>query len=214
VPRDATETRDRLLRAAERLFATHGIFEVTVREIVAQAGQRNVSALTYHFGGREEVLRAILVRHGDALDEERGRLSARLGPDPSARDLLGVLLVPYGSRLATPEGRDYVRIVAQLGERFPVWDSDDAVNPPNLRRILRELQRRPASLPAPVRRERLVGVIQLMTAAIAQRAALIENGGTPELDEPAFLANLADMLVGVLEAARGAPLPPVPTVPG
>ena len=37
MPRDATETRARLLLEAERLFATRGYHQTTTREITAQA---------------------------------------------------------------------------------------------------------------------------------------------------------------------------------
>ena len=55
MPRDGSDTRDRLLRAAEYLFARSGI-DVPIREIHERAGQRNASALHYHFGGRPAVL--------------------------------------------------------------------------------------------------------------------------------------------------------------
>ena len=40
----------------------------------------------------------------------------------------------------------------------------------------------------------------LMTVAMAERARAMESRHTPELDEPTFVANLTDVLVGVLEA--------------
>jgi hypothetical protein len=43
-----------------------------------------------------------------------------------------------------------------------------------------------------------------MTAAIAERARRIEAGHALDVDEATFLANLADMLVGVLEAPTAA----------
>ena len=60
MPRDASETRERLLREAERLFASRGVHQATSREITEAAGQRNVSALTYHFGSRPSLLGAVL----------------------------------------------------------------------------------------------------------------------------------------------------------
>ena len=50
--RDATATREKLLRAAEYLFARQGL-DVPIRDIHARAEQRNASAIQYHFGGRE-----------------------------------------------------------------------------------------------------------------------------------------------------------------
>ena len=56
MPRDASDTRARLLAEAERLFAIRGVHETTTREITEAAGQRNVSAVTYHFGSRDALL--------------------------------------------------------------------------------------------------------------------------------------------------------------
>jgi AcrR family transcriptional regulator len=203
MPRDATATKERLLREAERLFATRGVFRVKVADIVEAAGQRNVSALSYHFGGRQDVLTAILLRHGTPLDEERGRLVAQLGEGPSTRDLVGALLVPYGSKLSTPEGRSYLRIVAQLTADFQVWDAGGELSPPHLRRILGALGERPAQVAPAVRRQRVVEAIMLMTSSIADRARTLDQGATPDLDHDTYLANLADMIVGGLEADSG-----------
>jgi AcrR family transcriptional regulator len=205
VPRDATETRERLLAEARRLFATQGVFQTTSREIVEAAGQRNVSALTYHFGSREGVLRAILLGFDEVLDAERGKLLARIGDDAPTRELVAALLVPYARPLGTVEGREYLRIVAQLTERFPEW-RDATLTGPYLRRILGILERRPSELRAAIRRERVVSAITLMTAAMAERARLVAERRHGRLDDTTFLANLADMIVGVLEAPPGSPL--------
>jgi len=108
-----------LLAEARRLFATQGVFQTTSREIVEAAGQRNVSALTYHFGSREGVLRAILLGFDEVLDAERGQLLAGIGEGASTRQLVAALLVPYARPLATVEGREYLRIVAQLTSASP-----------------------------------------------------------------------------------------------
>ena len=205
MPRDATATRERLLREAERLFATRGVYQVTAREIHEAAGQRNASALTYHFGSREGVLTQILLRHGNPMDVERGRLLAELGERADTRSLLGTLLVPYSHPLASASGRDYLRIVAQLTDMFPDWHEEGELRPPNLRRILTVLEERPPEVPVAIRRERVVGAIMLMTSAMAERARLMEGRRKLELDEPTFLGNLADMITGVLEAPMGPP---------
>jgi AcrR family transcriptional regulator len=45
-------TRDRLLLAAEQLFATRGIDAVSLAEITKAAGSHNTGAVHHHFGGR------------------------------------------------------------------------------------------------------------------------------------------------------------------
>jgi AcrR family transcriptional regulator len=205
VPRDATETREALLGAAERLFAERGVFRTTTKDIVTAAGQGNNSALTYHFGSRDGLLLAILHRHDEVIDEERGRLLDEVGEAASTRDLAGVLLRPYARPLADRSGRDFLRIVAQLSDLFPAWQSAEFEGP-HLRRVLNLLLARPRGLPRPVREERIIALISLLSAAMADRAARIEKGRENAVDEPTFLANLADMIVGLLEAPLGAPL--------
>lgn len=201
MPRDATATRERLLREAERLFAREGLYRVTTREITQAAGQRNVSALNYHFGSRDGVVDVILTRHGDRIDEDRGKRLTRIGPDASTRELVAALVIPYSTSLETEEGRDYLRIVAQMTDAFGAWrDARPGVGP-WLQEILELIEARPPSLPLAFRQERVVGMIMLMTAAMADRARLIEERTPLPLGREEFLANLTDMLVGILEAA-------------
>jgi AcrR family transcriptional regulator len=206
VPRDSTATKERLRREAERLFARRGLYRVTLREITDAAEQRNVSAVSYHFGSREGLLAAILARHGDPTDAARGELRARLADPAPTRDLVASLVVPYTANLATPDGRDYVRIVAQLAEGFLDWRRPAAGTGPHLRAILGELEERGPALPAEVRRERVIELIMLMTSATAQRARLVESRRPVELADDGFVTNLADVLVGVLEAPALGPL--------
>jgi AcrR family transcriptional regulator len=204
VPRDATETRSRLLDEAERLFATKGVHQTTAREIMEAANQRNASALTYHFGSRTGILVEILRRHGDPLDEERGLLAPDHIEEAGTRELVAALLLPYGGCLRTPDGRNYVRIVAQLSEMFTSWREGDVIAK-NLDRILDELETR---VPAdePVCRQRIVSAISLMTSVIGERARQIDHGLLVELDDASFLSDLADVIVAMLEAPVGPPL--------
>ncbi len=71
---EPTSTRDRLLDAAARLFAERGIDNVSLAEIVRAADQRNASAVHYHFGSRDEVLRALLARHVPDIADRRHQL--------------------------------------------------------------------------------------------------------------------------------------------
>jgi len=83
--RDGTETRARLLAEAESQFAEVGIWQAAMGDIVRAAGQRNASALTYHFGSREGVLDAILAEHGNPIDAHRGEMLSMVHHDPDAR---------------------------------------------------------------------------------------------------------------------------------
>lgn len=71
---ETLHTRTRLILAAERLFGERGIDAVPLRDVVVAAGQRNASALNYHIGGREELVRAILDFRRSAVDARRFEL--------------------------------------------------------------------------------------------------------------------------------------------
>src|SRR5580704_7358348 len=77
------ETSERLIAAAERLFAEHGYSGVSVRMIAAAAGV-NWSLLGYYFRGKEGLLSEVYRRHCDALNGERLRLleTARADSQP------------------------------------------------------------------------------------------------------------------------------------
>ena len=204
MPRDATDTRLRLVEAAEHLFARRGLHQATTREILGAAGQRNVSALTYHFGTREQLLWAILERHNNGLEAgRRAWLSEPVEAMPT-RELVAALVVPYTACLDTGSGRDYLRIVAQLTEVFPMWRSGP-VTAPVLNAVLEVVESRAAG-PAPSKRQRVVGMMMLMTTACAERARALEDGDRVESGPDAFVTGLVDMIVALLEAPVGAPV--------
>ena len=74
---DAQTTTEKLLDAAARLFVERGIDNVSIAEIVREAGQRNASAVHYHFGNRNGVFQALLGRHVPAIAERRLELLER-----------------------------------------------------------------------------------------------------------------------------------------
>src|SRR5262245_60154769 len=48
-------TRERILEAAEEVFADKGFNQATVREILKRAGVSNIAAINYHFGDKERL---------------------------------------------------------------------------------------------------------------------------------------------------------------
>ena len=199
MPRDATETRSRLIAEAERLFAEQGIWRVRVQDIVAAAGQKNSSALSYHFGSRSGVLDAILREHGEPIDQDRGEVWAALDDDQTPA-LIEALIQPLTRRLFTASGRCYLRIVAQLSAEFSRWDFDPTHVPANLNAILRLLRDRAPVADKAQQDERVLGMIQLMTASLAERARRIEAGDPLATPSAVYANNLVDMLTGIIEA--------------
>ena len=69
----AADTPDKLIAAAERLFAERGYTNVSVRAIAAAAGV-NWSLVGYYFRGKEGLLSEVYRRHCRSLNAERLKL--------------------------------------------------------------------------------------------------------------------------------------------
>jgi TetR/AcrR family transcriptional regulator, regulator of cefoperazone and chloramphenicol sensitivity len=68
--RPSDVTRQRILGAAERLFAAHGYDGTSIRAIVARA-HVNQAAINYHFGGKDGLYREVLRDAFRALTEHQ-----------------------------------------------------------------------------------------------------------------------------------------------
>jgi AcrR family transcriptional regulator len=113
--RIAAGTIDELLQTAERLFARDGVENVALTQIVAQAGQKNRSALHYHFGSRAGVLTAVLNRRLVAINERREAMMTALPRSPTVADVLRAEIAPLAQViLEEPWGPDHLGIVAQV----------------------------------------------------------------------------------------------------
>lgn len=66
----ASQTRERILNAAERLFAEHGLEGVSTRDITTAAGA-NVGAINYYFGSKAGLVFAVFDRRLTPITEER-----------------------------------------------------------------------------------------------------------------------------------------------
>jgi AcrR family transcriptional regulator len=66
----ASETRSRILDAAQALFAVNGFEATSTRAITTTAGV-NLAAVNYHFGSKDELVQAVLARHLRPLNAQR-----------------------------------------------------------------------------------------------------------------------------------------------
>lgn len=85
------------MRAAEQLVAEKGIENVTARAITNLAGQKNESALQYHFGNFKGLLQAIVEQRDAQVEARRRRLLDELlsqRSNPSLRDICLLMIGP------------------------------------------------------------------------------------------------------------------------
>jgi len=93
----APDTRERIFRAAERLFAERGFDGVSVRDIV-QAADVNLAAVSYYFGSKSELWLQVFRTRAKELNRERLALlrdaEARNSGDPALAEILRALMGP------------------------------------------------------------------------------------------------------------------------
>ena len=204
MPPDPTATRDKLLDAAAALFAERGVANVSLAEIVRAADQRNRSALHYHFGGRDQVVEAILARHVPALRERRLALlaTAQAAPPDDVRWGAAALVrpVPVGAHGGWGE-RAYLQRGAvgagQLDRTTPEMRHQFRQTAgPEVMALLAER----CAVPEDVWRARALIGNAFVGRAAADWARALDRGGRDALPEDRWVGNLVDMFVAMMTA--------------
>ncbi|WP_435058864.1 TetR/AcrR family transcriptional regulator [Streptomyces sp. bgisy060] len=198
------ETREKLIRAAEELFAAHGVDGAQLRDVVALAGQANPSAVQYHFGSRAGLLDAVMAGRQARTEQVLARLLPPAGGE--LEELVGALVTAEASELRTDRGRRCLRISAQLSHesgirtRTPHPTLAGTAYWHLIERIADRLAE--GGLPEPLLLERLDLALTVVGAAMADRARQYLDGVEPIIDEGLFLADLVGTTTALLRAAR------------
>ena len=70
-------TKERILSAAEVLFARHGFDGASLRQLTAAAGV-NLAAVNYHFGSKDRLVEEVFRRRLDELNSRRLKALSRI----------------------------------------------------------------------------------------------------------------------------------------
>nr|WP_062331832.1 TetR/AcrR family transcriptional regulator [Herbidospora sakaeratensis] len=188
--------RLKLTLAAEELFAERGIDAVSLREVNAAAGQRNASALQYHFGDREGLLRAVLARHHPSVETARHALLDAFDAAPPAeplRPLAAAFVRPLAACLAEPGGRRYLRLLDQVVRRASPGALRASTQEPTSVNRWRETVGPLLPEIAVTRLHRRFTAIRVTYTELARRAETGEGR-----DERLFTSHLIDVVASVL----------------
>jgi len=115
------DTRERLLDAAEKLFAQNGYSDVSTRQIADEASA-NSAAVHYHFGSKEALLDAVFRRRLDPLNRMRiDRIETCIRQTGSPPDVEDVLRAFLEGPLTVPEtdGERHFRLLAGRASNDP-----------------------------------------------------------------------------------------------
>ena len=210
MPPDASKTKAKLLDSAARAFARDGVFNASLIDITRQAGQRNRTALSYHFGSRDGILCAVIDRHALFLARREGELLDDARRATGLEPVVEALVRP-AAELADSgwRGRCCLLIIAELTGEDRTQYSDElqeVLARTGGNEVFALLVERTGVLTDALRTERFSLMVMFILRAIADRARLLERRtrhGRPQLDHEPFVRNL----VAMAAAAMAAPAP-------
>ena len=195
-------TRAALLRAAERLFAELGIGPTSTRAILREAGQRNESALQYHFGGREGLIDALYAERGAQVGDERERMLRELDASGDVQDVRRLcavaVLPPVRIVRRDPDFALFLKVAGQVAflPSDALQDSATRFSGASVAEVGSRIR---VQLPIPkALADRRIDLMHRMAVlALSQRA--LSGGSFEGPDADLFFETLVDAMGAVLE---------------
>ncbi|MFF9351872.1 TetR/AcrR family transcriptional regulator [Streptomyces sp. NPDC014734] len=192
------------MTAAERLFAEQGLVAVSNRQISEAAGLGNNTAVSYHFGSKSGLVRAIMRDHADATEHIREHHLARCADSADIRDWVGCLVRPSCEHLAdlgVPSWHGRFAVQAMADPVLRATAIDEALERPPLRRTLEGLAAHLTAVPLTVRAERADMARHLILQTCAERERALADGiGARHASWTRTADTLTDAVVGLFLA--------------
>ncbi len=199
-------TKNSIMRAAEKLVAQVGVENISIKEIVNAAGQKNESALQYHFKNLTGLLDAVHAERSEQVQAKRAASLAVLlekSSEPSLRQLCMLMVEPtfqlarahlefrryikaFGHELAISDASP-LKIVSTKGGGGESGQQTGLL----LRKVLPHLKEENY-------RRRMEAAIMLCSASMYHQAR--QKNAFRGHQSDLFLQNLIDALVGLLSA--------------
>ncbi|RLK46817.1 TetR family transcriptional regulator [Alkalispirillum mobile] len=208
---EATDTKERILDTAERLFAERGLGQTSLRQITSQA-EVNLAAVNYHFGSKEGLIKAVLARRLEPLNRERIRRLDRLerSGDLTLEGLIEAFIGPPlelsrdgagGGRFVRLMGRTYTEHANFLHDHMRQANEGLVSRfKPAFREVLPELPKGELYW----RLHFMVGVMSYVMAGNDMMQVLAASRGANPDDPQEIIRRMVPFLAGGLQA----PLPP------
>jgi AcrR family transcriptional regulator len=113
-----TDTKSRILDAAEALFVSGGFESMSMRQITTAANV-NLAAVNYHFGSKDALIHAVLARQLDQLNAQRVAMlewfENKLGTELTCEHVLVAMFLPAVRifRSGTPQAERYLHFLGR-----------------------------------------------------------------------------------------------------
>src|SRR5260221_3140465 len=88
-----SDTKTRILDAAERLFGLKGFDATSLRDITTEA-QVNLAAVNYHFQSKDSLIDSVIERRVLPVNQRRLEMLEAAGPSPSVERILEAFMLP------------------------------------------------------------------------------------------------------------------------
>ncbi|MDH3999237.1 MAG: TetR family transcriptional regulator, partial [Desulfuromonadales bacterium] len=113
-----TDTKEKILDAAEHLFAQQGYHATSLRAITTTA-KVNLAAVNYHFGSKDALLESVLLRRLEPLNQARLeqlqavlREAEKTETPPTPREVIRTFVEPtFRLRQSSSNAEDFIRLV-------------------------------------------------------------------------------------------------------
>ncbi len=198
MPKDSADTQSAIITAAEKLMSQNGIQNVSLKEIVRVANQKNATAIQYHFQNKFGLINAIIKKHSRDIDLQRNALLDLLqsNEDSTLRDYVSALIMPLAGKLDDENGgRDFLIIVSESINTYNpaflkkvVANIDDSVN--RWRSLVEPFLNRTSV----IRLHTRFSAIRFTYTELARRAATTDSTQNNKL----FISHLTDLVESIL----------------
>ena len=205
------DARSRLKRAARRLFAERGFRNVTVREIAAEAGQKNHGAVGYYFSSKEALAREILIDGAIVIETHRNAILDGLeasGVAPTVRDLVAAIVVPSAELTCDDTGQTqfFNRFLSDIGANHPAMILEALGDRWNVgyQRCLTGLRPLMPGLALAEKNRRFVFLGAYVSAMLALREGMLADTsrGHPIWQAPSTLDDIIETAAAILLAPK------------
>ncbi len=98
---ERTDTKTKILDAAEGLFGDRGFDATSLRDITAEA-QVNLAAVNYHFQSKESLIDSVIERRIEPVNRRRLEMLDAAGPHPTVEQVVEAFIAPVIERGPSP----------------------------------------------------------------------------------------------------------------
>ena len=205
-----------MIDTAERLIAERGLGALSLREVAAEAGQRNHSAVQYHFGSRAGLVEAVFDARMRPIDARRAELLAELEATGDITDLAAlteVVVRPMAEAIVVDPPGWYGRFLAEIARSEPSLLLTDRPAMVTLHRAARLMIAAMVAVPVSLRAERTRMAMGAAVTMLADRERQLWEFGVAGSDPqanpfagPTFISHVIDLVEAMVSVPPSAAL--------